>query len=109
MAKKNLTVDTLDLAGRITRAPFPGSAKIYIQGARPDVRVPFREVTLTDTLVAEGFVTDQSSKAFESSYQEFNDGINKTVAGLEGLSGFLTKAASTFRDSDSGLAQGLKG
>jgi WXG100 family type VII secretion target len=62
-----------------------------------------------DSLVAEGFVTDQSSKAFESSYQEFNDGINKTVAGLEGLSGFLTKAASTFRDSDSGLAQGLKG
>ncbi len=54
MAKKNLTVDTLDLAGRITRAPFPGSAKIYIQGTRPDVRVPFREVTLTDTLVAEG-------------------------------------------------------
>ena len=54
MAKKNLTVDTLDLAGRITRAPFPGSAKIYIQGSRPDVRVPFREVTLTDTLVAEG-------------------------------------------------------
>ncbi len=62
-----------------------------------------------DTLVSEGFVTDQSSKAFETSYQEFNDGINKTVAGLEGLSGFLTKAASTFRDSDSGLAQGLKG
>jgi len=62
-----------------------------------------------DALVAEGFVTDQSSKAFESSYQEFNDGINKTVGGLEGLSGFLTKAASTFRDSDSGLAQGLKG
>ncbi len=54
MAKKNLTVDTLDLAGRITRAPFPGSAKIYISGTRPDVRVPFREVTLTDTLVAEG-------------------------------------------------------
>jgi WXG100 family type VII secretion target len=62
-----------------------------------------------DTLVAEGYVTDQSSKAFEASYAEFNDGINKTVAGLEGLSGFLSKAASTFRDTDSGLAQGLKG
>ncbi len=62
-----------------------------------------------DALVSEGFVTDQSSKAFESSYQEFNDGISKTIAGLEGLSGFLTKAASTFRDSDQGLAQGLKG
>jgi WXG100 family type VII secretion target len=62
-----------------------------------------------DALVAEGFVTDQSSKAFESSYLEFNDGISKTVAGLEGLAGFLNKAASTFRDSDSSLAQGLKG
>lgn len=62
-----------------------------------------------DALVAEGYVTDQSSKAFETSYLEFNDGISKTVAGLEGLSGFLTKAASTFRDSDSGLASGLKG
>ncbi|SRR6187402_60976 len=62
-----------------------------------------------DELVNSGFVTDQSSKAFQTSYQEFNDGISKTVAGLEGLSGFLTKAASTFRDSDSGLASGLQG
>jgi phosphomethylpyrimidine synthase len=47
-------VDAAGLAGRITRTPFPGSAKIYIEGPRPDIRVPFREVTLTDTLVAEG-------------------------------------------------------
>ena len=38
-------------ASRITRTPFPGSAKIYIEGSRPDIRVPFRVVTLTDTLV----------------------------------------------------------
>ncbi|MGJ0559429.1 phosphomethylpyrimidine synthase ThiC [Methylocystis sp.] len=54
MAKTRLTVDTNDLASRITRAPFPGSAKIYIEGSRPDIRVPFREVTLTDTMVHEG-------------------------------------------------------
>jgi phosphomethylpyrimidine synthase len=54
MAKTRLTVDTADLTSRITRAPFPGSTKIYIEGARPDIRVPFREVTLTDTMVAEG-------------------------------------------------------
>ncbi|MEO7886307.1 MAG: hypothetical protein ABIR76_06175, partial [Polaromonas sp.] len=54
MAKTRLTVDTQDLTSRITRAPFPGSAKIYIEGSRPDIRVPFREVTLTDTLVHEG-------------------------------------------------------
>jgi len=54
MAKTRLTVDTADLTSRITRSPFPGSRKIYLEGARPDIRVPFREVTLTDTMVAEG-------------------------------------------------------
>ncbi|MCY7371958.1 MAG: phosphomethylpyrimidine synthase ThiC, partial [Polaromonas sp.] len=57
MAKTRLNVDTADLASRITRTPFPGSAKIYIEGSRPDIRVPFREVTLSDTLVAEGQAT----------------------------------------------------
>jgi phosphomethylpyrimidine synthase len=54
MAKTSLTVDTADLASRITRTPFPGSRKIYIDGSRPDIRVPFREVLLSDTLVQEG-------------------------------------------------------
>ena len=58
MAKTSLTVDTADLTSRITRTPFPGSRKIYIEGKdygySPDIRVPFREVSLTDTLVAEG-------------------------------------------------------
>jgi phosphomethylpyrimidine synthase len=57
MAKTSLTVDTVSLTSRITRAPFPGSRKIYIEGSRPDIRVPFREVSLTDTLVAEGTLT----------------------------------------------------
>jgi phosphomethylpyrimidine synthase len=54
MAKTRLTVDTDDLASRITRTPFTGSRKIYLEGSRPDIRVPFREVTLTDTMVQEG-------------------------------------------------------
>ena len=36
-----------------------------------------------DELVNSGFVTDQSSKAFQTSYQEFNDGISKTVSKLD--------------------------
>jgi len=51
MSKNVPTVDTQALASRITRAPFPGSAKIYLNGSRPDIRVPFREVSLSDTLV----------------------------------------------------------
>jgi phosphomethylpyrimidine synthase len=30
-------------------APFPASRKLYVEGSRPDIRVPMREVTLTDT------------------------------------------------------------
>jgi phosphomethylpyrimidine synthase len=30
-------------------ARFPGSKKIYVEGSRPDVRVPMREITLSDT------------------------------------------------------------
>ena len=54
MAKTRLTVDTADLTRRITRTPFPGSRKIYLAGSRPDLRVPFREVSLNDTLHQEG-------------------------------------------------------
>ncbi|MDH5544457.1 MAG: phosphomethylpyrimidine synthase ThiC [Gammaproteobacteria bacterium] len=34
--------------------PFPNSKKIYIEGSRPDIRVPMREITLTDTPLAMG-------------------------------------------------------
>ena len=54
MAKTALTVDTDKLTRSITRTPFPGSRKIYIDGPRADIRVPFREVSLPDTMVHEG-------------------------------------------------------
>lgn len=34
--------------------PFPNSRKIYAQGSRPDLKVPMREITLTDTLTDSG-------------------------------------------------------
>jgi len=34
-------------AGDIAVAPFPQSQKIYVEGSRPDIRVPMREITLT--------------------------------------------------------------
>ncbi|GAB7388854.1 phosphomethylpyrimidine synthase ThiC [Bacillaceae bacterium] len=30
-------------------APFPGSRKVYVQGSRPDIRVPMREIVLSPT------------------------------------------------------------
>ncbi|SMG62343.1 [weak similarity to] thiamine biosynthesis protein ThiC, partial [methanotrophic bacterial endosymbiont of Bathymodiolus sp.] len=30
---------------------YPASEKVYIQGSRPDIRVPMRKITLSDTPV----------------------------------------------------------
>lgn len=60
-----------------------------------------------DQLVAEGFVTDASSKAFQASYEEFTQGASKTIAGLDGMSNYLKTAAQTFQDVDSQLANAL--
>ncbi len=40
--------DTEALSEGVTR-PIPGSTKIYVTGSRPDLRVPMREVGLSDT------------------------------------------------------------
>ena len=29
--------------------PLPNSRKVYVQGSRPDIRVPMREISLHDT------------------------------------------------------------
>jgi WXG100 family type VII secretion target len=65
--------------------------------------------TLIKTLVNGGYVTDKSSKQFETSYDEFNKGASQTIHGLEGMSGYLKKAAETFEQADHTLSQGLSG
>jgi phosphomethylpyrimidine synthase len=37
-----------------TTKPFPMSRKVYIEGSRPDIRVPFREISLSDTPASMG-------------------------------------------------------
>ncbi len=46
--KERVTVDQLAVQ------PFPSSRKVYIEGSRPDIRVPMREITLDDTPTAQG-------------------------------------------------------
>ncbi|MCK5521834.1 MAG: phosphomethylpyrimidine synthase ThiC, partial [Thiomargarita sp.] len=38
----------------ISTQPFPNSKKIYVAGSRPDIRVPMREITLSETLLENG-------------------------------------------------------
>ena len=42
------TVDAASIAG------FPGSRKVYIEGSREDIRVPMREISLSDTSLSQG-------------------------------------------------------
>ncbi len=44
---------TSALSDEVTR-PFAASKKIYVQGSRPDLRVPMREVALTPTRINDG-------------------------------------------------------
>ncbi len=63
---------------------------------------------LVADLVAGGYVTDSSSKAFQSSYDEFTEGAKQTIEGLNGMADYLKKAADTFQDADTQLAGALK-
>lgn len=44
---------SLQLSSEVLQ-PFSGSRKLYVIGSRPDIRVPMREVKLTDTLTPTG-------------------------------------------------------
>ncbi len=48
-------------------APLPGSRKIYIEGSRPDIRVPMREITLTDTPLANGVEKNVPIRVYDTS------------------------------------------
>jgi WXG100 family type VII secretion target len=63
---------------------------------------------MIDALVSGGYVTDQSSKQFQTSYEEFNTGVTKTLEGLEGMAMYLDKAAEAFQQADQQLASSLQ-
>lgn len=64
---------------------------------------------LVDGLVSGGYVTDQSSKQFQISYEDFNTGVTKTLEGLDGMAMYLERAADAFQQADQQLASSLQG
>ena len=47
--------------------PFPNSKKIYINGSRPDIRVPMREITCTATHTSSGTVPNPPVTVYDTS------------------------------------------
>jgi len=48
-------------------APLPNSRKIYLQGSRPDIQVPFREVSLSATPTKNGFEDNPPVLVYDTS------------------------------------------
>ncbi|UZJ43185.1 phosphomethylpyrimidine synthase ThiC [Marinimicrobium sp. C6131] len=48
-------------------APLPGSSKVYVQGSRPDLRVPMREIHLSQTATEFGGEANPSVRVYDTS------------------------------------------
>lgn len=53
---------------------FPNSKKVYVQGSREDIQVPFREITLSPTITEEGEFENEPVRVYDTSgkYTEEN-------------------------------------
>lgn len=60
-----------------------------------------------NSLVNDGFVTDQASGAFNDAYTHFTSGATQTVSALDDLAHFLEAAASALQQTDAQLAQSI--
>ncbi len=57
---------TAQLSAAATR-PFPNSRRIYVQGSRPDIRVPMREISQSDTPASFGAETNPPVTVYDTS------------------------------------------
>ena len=57
---------TTQLSAAVTR-PFPGSLKIYVQGSRPDIRVPMRQIQQADTAASFGVEKNPPITVYDTS------------------------------------------
>ena len=62
-----------------------------------------------DTLVQQGFNTDQASGQYHEQFSQFRTGTQQAVEGLEGIATYLDKAAEAFQNADTELANAIKG
>ncbi len=98
MANVNVTYE--DMRGAATKLQ---SGQGEIEGTLEQLK------SLISELISGGYVTDKSSKAFESSYEDFNSGAREMIGGLTDMGEYLKKAAQAMEETDESLASALKG
>ncbi|OIO73528.1 MAG: phosphomethylpyrimidine synthase ThiC [Zetaproteobacteria bacterium CG1_02_53_45] len=62
-------VNSTDTANNSDAAqqPFPNSRKVFIEGSRPDIQVPMREITLSPTQTSDGFEENPPILVYDTS------------------------------------------
>ena len=61
------------------KANFPASNQVYVQGSRPDIQVPFREITLTATETKLGRVENPPLRLYDTSGPYTQEGAELDV------------------------------
>lgn len=59
-------------------------------------------------LVANGFVTDSASGAFQQMYEEFTTSAKNTIASLDQIANTLKQMAQTMQETDQQLANSIR-
>jgi len=94
--KQSLQRKAEELSAEV-RQPFPKSRKIYVEGSRPDIRVPMREVSQTPTRTAQGEEANPPLTVYDTSgpYTDPNARID-LLAGLPPLrAGWIAERGDT--------------
>jgi len=66
--------------------PLPKSRKVYVQGSRPDIRVPMREITQSDTPTASGVEKNPPLTVYDTSGPYTDPSVKIDIrSGLESL------------------------
>ncbi len=61
------------------KSVFPASSKVYVQGSQPDIRVPFREVTLTPTTGRFGQEDNPPMRVYDTSGPYTDDSLEMNL------------------------------
>jgi phosphomethylpyrimidine synthase len=88
---------TADNSSSLRIDSYPASEKVYIQGSRPDIKVPMRKITLSDTPAQFGAETNPPLYVYDTSgvYTDANVDVNlhKGLGSIRG--GWITERGDT--------------
>jgi len=60
-------IQTTNLLSDDVTRPFPGSKRVYLQGSRPDIQVPIREISQMDTETMNGVEKNPPIPVYDTS------------------------------------------